>query len=281
MGTHEVLMDRLEKLLDGGQVPFSANLQFETGGTVNFWAMAVAGEYLRAIRFGTDAEKKKARLRAREYFDRQRKDGHMSRGLAIEQSCLDPHYNFHLVSAATIRLAAREAGHADVLADSGEWFRWHVGLYRSCMWNGEVFMPGLRAKGNPSWQTSTMAIRTILGLKPTGPAKKAAKWKERVFAGPRIVRQLLSLNDDLGGAKDSKETPFLRLPMTVRNYENGFVAFLQRPAAGSGLTILEPLDWVCVRNDSHDGPELGREWEKEPPALGKLVEERQLGKKAV
>jgi hypothetical protein len=277
MGTHEVLMDRLEKLLGGGEVPFAPNLLFESGGTVNFWAMGVAGEYLRALRFGTGEEKKKARQRAREYFDRQRKDGHMSRGLAVEQTCLDPHYNFHLVSAAVIRLGAREAGHADVLDDSGEWFRWHTGLYRSCLSDrGEVFMPGLRAKGSPSWQVSTIAIREILGLPRIGAAKKPEKMKDRFFAGPRVVRQLLESGDDLGGAKTSKETPFLRLPMTVRRHEGGHVAFLDR--AGADLTILEPLSSVSVRYDAVDALELGRNWEHDPPVqTAQLLKEDRFG----
>lgn len=279
MGTHEALMDRLEKLLDSKEVPFAQNLLFESGGTVNFWAMGIAGEYLRAQRFGTDPEKKKARQRAREYFDRQRKDGHMSRASAVEQTCLDPHYNFHLVSAAAIRLCAKETHQTDVLDDSGEWFRWHVGLYRSCMSpKGEVFMPGLRAKGPPSWQVSTMAIREILGLPRIGAAKKPDKWKERFFAGPRIVRQLLESGDDLGGAKASKETPFLRLPMTVRRYEGGHVAFLAPAAAG--LTILEPLNWVSVRYDQGKDFEIGRDWEKDPPVhTAALREEHRIGDK--
>lgn len=276
MGMHDVLMDQLEKVLDGEALPFAPNLQVESGGTVNFWAMAIAGEYLRAVRFGTGEETKKARKRAREYFERQRKDGHMSRGGAIEQTCLDPHYNFHLVSAASIRLAAREAKHDDVLDDSGEWFRWHVALYRSCLSrSGEVFIPGVRAKGDPSWQVSTMAIREILGLKRIGPAKKPEKWKERFFAGPRVVRQLLELDDDLGGAKSSKETPFLRLPMTVRRYEDGHVAFLAPPP--EGMKILEPLDWVSVRYDADNELETGRKWEHEPPVLANLKDERRLG----
>lgn len=275
MGTHERLLDRLETLLDGKEVPYAPDLQFETGGTVNFWAMAIAGEYLRALRFGTDQEKRKARKRAREYFDRQRKDGHMSRGRAVEQTCLDPHYNFHLVSAAAIRLGARESKHADVLADSGEWFRWHVGLYRSCLsGRGEIVMPGTRATETPSWQAPTMAIREILGLPRTGPAKKPKKWKERFFAGPRVVRQLLEEGDDLGGARTSTETPFLRLPMTVRRYEKGFVAFLARP--GASLTIIEPLDWVSVRHDSKE-LETGREWKRDPPEQKNLLAERRLG----
>jgi hypothetical protein len=280
MGTHEALMDRLEKLLDGEEVPFSSKLLFETGGTVNFWAMGVAGEYLRALRFGTGPEKTKARKRAREYFDKQRKDGHMSRGVAVEQTCPDPHYNFHLISAAVIRLGAREAGHADVRDDSGEWFRWHVGLYRSCLSaRGEVFIPGLRAKGTPVWQVPTAAIREILGLPRTGPAKKPKKWKERFFAGPRVVRQLLDDGDDLGGAKDSDETPFLRLPMTVRRYEGGHVAFLARPA--EGLTILEPLDWVSVRYDAQDDFDSGRDWKKDAPVQeASLQREDRLGEKA-
>lgn len=277
MGTHEVLMDRLEKLLDGDEVPFAPKLQFETGGTVNFWAMGVAGEYLRAQRFGTTEEKKKARQRARDYFDRQRKDGHMARGVAVEQTCPDPHYNFHLVSAAMIRLGARELGHADVLDDSSEWFRWHVGLYRSCMSaSGEVFIPGLRAKGKPSWQVSTMAMREILGLPRIGPATKPEKWKDRFFAGPRVVRQLLEKGDDLGGAKASTETPFLRLPMTVRRYEGGHVAFLA--PATEALTILEPLDWVSVRYDQNNELAIGRDWERQPPVqTAALLEERRLG----
>ena len=273
-------MDRLEALLDGEEVPFAARLQFETRGTVNFWAMGVAGEYLRALRFGTDEQKKKARKRAREYFDRQRRDGHMSRGFAVEQTCLDPHYNFHLVSAAVIRLGAREAGHADVLADSGEWFRWHVGLYRSCMTpKGEVAIPGLRATDPPSWQTATMAIRTILDLKPIGPAKKESKWKERVFAGPRVVRQLLRQGDDLGGAKDSTDTPFLRLPMTVRRYENGYVASLKTP--DEKLRIIKPLTWVSIRQDATPELEAGLDWRHDPPALRNLIAERRVGEQAV
>ncbi|HYN19914.1 MAG TPA: hypothetical protein VE078_03065 [Thermoanaerobaculia bacterium] len=277
MGTHETLMDRLETLLGGEEVPFAPKLQFESGGTVNFWAMGIAGEYLRALRFGSDPEKTKARNRAREYFDRQRKDGHMSRGFAVEQTCLDPHYNFHLVSAAVIRLGAREAGHADVLEDSGQWFRWHTALYKSCLSaRGEVFMPGLRAKGKPSWQVSTMAIREILGLPRIGAARKPAKLKDRFFAGPRVVRQLLAEGDDLGGAKDSDETPFLRLPMTVRQFEGGHVAFLSRP--GEELTILEPLDWVSVRYDADDDFEIGRDWEKDPPEqAASLRREQRIG----
>ena len=279
MGSHDALMDQLEKLLDGKELPFAPGLQFESGGTANFWAMAIAGEYLRATRFGTAEEKKKARKRAREYFDRQRQDGHMSRRDAVEQTCPDPHYNFHLVSAATIRLAALEAGHTDVLDDSGEWFRWHVGLYRSCLSDsGEIFIPGTRAKGDPSWQVPTMAIREILGLKRIGPAKKEDKWKDRFFAGPRVVRQLLEeKHDDLGGAKESKEAPFLRLPMTVRRYGKGHVAFLAAPP--NGLKLLEPLDWVSVRYDDKNKTETGRKWETEPPQLADLRDERTLGDK--
>lgn len=278
MGSHDALMDQLEKVLDGEELPFSPRLQFESGGTVNFWAMAIAGEYLRAFRFGTDAEKKRARKRAREYFERQRKDGHMSRGNAVEQTCPDPHYNFHLVSAAAIRLGAREAGHADVLADSGEWFRWHVGLYRTCLSDdGEVYIPGLRAKGAPEWMVATMAIREILGLKRIGPAKKPGKWKERFFAGPRLVRQLLEQGDDLGGAADSRETPYLRLPMTVRRYEKGHVAVLAPPREDD-LRLLEPLVWVSVQYTGRKNDlEVGRKWEREPPVLANLRDERRLG----
>lgn len=279
-GFHKPLMDRLEKLLAGEEVPFAPGLLFETGGTVNFWAMGIAGEYLRAQRFGTDQQKRNARRRAREYFERQRKDGHMSRGNAVEQTCPDPHYNFHLISAAAIRLCAKEAGHANVLGDSGEWFRWHVGLYRSCLSaSGEVFIPGLRAKGAPSWLVPTIAIREILGFPRVGVAKKPEKMKDQFFAGPRLVRQMIEKGDDLGGARSSTETPPLRLPMTVRHYQNGHVAFLDR--AGSGLTILQPLSWVSVLHDQNDKLEIGRNWETDPPVQMALREERRMGDKVV
>ena len=170
MGWHGVLINRILDLWEGPQKGAQLTLNkpslFESGGTVNFWAMGIAGEYVRANRYGTDAEKHYINNRVRnEYFQLQRTSGHMSRGKTIEQTCCDPHYNFHASAAAFVRLGALEFGHSDVLADSDEWWSWHVELYRTCMTpGGDVFIPGMRNKSVPLNLVAGAVMREVLSM---------------------------------------------------------------------------------------------------------------------
>lgn len=253
MGDHQALYDqRLFKLLHGQQVdrPEGRILFLDPqtpadllarhpqgavkGGTSNFFRMAAAGWLLWAVRFGKKEDVADALVRYRDLSARERNQGMW----LLEQCACDPHSQFHLSALVGFRLAAREGQLADVLADNDQQWRKLIGLYSlGATPDGEILLPATRAgqdRGQrvftrPFTQVGTAVYRLIKHLPMLGPSKKEDWFQNPVYGAgaPFAVRALLAAGDTFGGAAASTEVPKLRLPMHVRRFEGGHVAWLE------------------------------------------------------
>lgn len=253
MGDHQALYDqRLFKLLHGqpvdrpvGRILFldpqaPARLRAKypqgavRGGTSNFFRMAAAGWLLWAVRFGKPDDVTDAVERSKDLSSRERGQGMW----LLEQTACDPHAQFHLSAMVGFRLAAREGHLADVLADSDRQWRQLIGVYSlGATPDGEILLPATRAgqdRGQrvftrPVTQVGTAVYRLIKHLPLLGPSKKEEWFQDLVYGAgaPFAVRTLLAAGDTFGGAAASTEVPKLRLPMHVRRFEGGHVAWLE------------------------------------------------------
>jgi hypothetical protein len=253
--TGKSLMLDLSSVLAGGR------RQSVTSGTPNFRWMGAAWWYLWAIRYGAGtADRDDSRARVLELYRREIRLGHQ----LSEQTAPEPHDNFHRMAHAVIRLGAREAGDANVLAANTRWWAWRTALDAAgATPDGEVLLPGCRGDGGPTSQVGTAIYRMLVGLPHLGPAKSPKWWTDPAYGGgaPSLIRQLLARGDDLKAAAD---LPRLRLPMQI-----------QRTAAGHFLTLTgaledEPIiDWVRIRYGRpglHDIA-FGKDWKTSPEPL--------------
>lgn len=282
MGWHKILgPDRLGLLLAGKRVdklPGKDPL-FLARGTANFVAMAGAGELLRAYRYGTPAEQKEAHAAAAEVVGSQLSDGLLTVRGKCEQGAPDPHFNYHAVAVAAIRLAAIEFGLADLLVATGAWYRrmiWYLDEIATP--DGQVLGPGFRGKGGPHCQVADLLLREVTGRphqRPVGRGEGGV-WNEWRFAGAGQVRKLLRSGDDLGGAGTRRESAWLRVPVVLTRWEGGHLAVMERENVAANA--VEPIDWVRVEYGPVGQHRVtwGEDWKTPPPQppAGKLKSER-------
>lgn len=201
--------DRLLMLDLDSHLPGGGLVGKRSRGTVNFRAMAWAAEYVRVARGGevpawvpprrAQAYRDFWRRKALDYFERERASGLMG----VEQLCADPHHNFHVAAAASIRLGALEAGHPELVEASARYFRDLFAVYAAVATpDGSLCMSGARAKGTafPCTEVGSMIYRTVLGMPQQGVAQREELWSQNYYAAARAVRLLVRRGDDLGGA---------------------------------------------------------------------------------
>ncbi len=181
-----------------------------------------------------------------------------------EQTAPEPHDNFHRMAHAVIRLGAREASDADVLAANTQWWAWRTALdVAGATPDGEVLLPGCRGDGGPTSQIGTAIYRMLTGLPHRGPAKSPQWWTNPTYGGgaPSLMQKLLARGDSLKAAAD---LPRLRLPMQVHRTATGhLLTLIGKPEA-------EPIiDWVRVRYGVAGRHEItfGKNWKESPGVL--------------
>ncbi len=273
-GWHKVLYPPLLALAAGQKVapPAGKSLMLEPGsalaaahpegvspGTPNFRWMAAAWWYAWSIRFGNLDDRIQARERIAELYGQEKTVGHQ----LLEQTCPEPHDQFHRMSHAVIRLAAWEKTDSAVLAASAWWWSARTALDAAgATPDGEVILPGTRGDGGPTTQIGSAIYRMIAGLPHQGPARTAHWWTDPAWGGgaPAVVKHLLETGDHLGVR--FAPIPKLRLPMTVHRTPKGHQITLQ------GHPELEPIiDWVSVVYDrtGHHLVTFGKDWKTAPP----------------
>lgn len=228
MGTEKHFTRSIMALILGvAKKDMGNGLDFDQG-TPNHRALAVACGYGWALKFGDEAQKKKARERVRMLFGFQDK-GHYTWGETNE--CLTAsHYNWWGVAFAALRRFAGDAGDAEVLELTGRWWRQETALLAllsvpSGALKGSIVAPGGRTvfvQQKPESGGSVprdVVYRLIMGMntKPDEWFRKAAepqsfyanKDEELNAQGqpfldrtaPWIVRELVDSGDDFGGAR--------------------------------------------------------------------------------
>lgn len=276
MGWHDKLgIKRLWPLVQGQRVerlPGDDPL-FLRRGTVNFKAMARAGELIRAFRYGTLGQQADALAACRRYLVEQFRDGLLSNGSASEQGCGDPHLNYHLAALGAMRLAAVEFKLAELLDLTGRCYRWHLSYFRTVATpDGQVLGPGFRGKGGPWAQVADMVLREVDGLRHLGPVGpgEGGEWNEWRFAGAGLVRRLLRDGDDLGGAAATRKNPelvHLKVPLSIERSAVGHLAVLAYKNVPPRAVY--PIDWVRViygKPGDHQ-VDFGKDWATPPLEL--------------
>jgi hypothetical protein len=234
MGTEKSFTRSIMALiLDVADKDMGNGLDFDQG-TPNHRALAVACGYGWALKFGDEAQKKKARDRVETLFRFQNEGGHYT--WAETNECLTAsHYNWWGVAFAALRWFARKNNDARVLELTGDWWRQEMALLSlmavpSGKLAGCIVAPGGRTvfdKNHPASGGSVprdIVYRLIMGLK----LKKDDDWfktaaEPRSFykdknekldkdgkpfldiTAPWIVRDLLKSGDDFGGAREAGE----------------------------------------------------------------------------
>jgi hypothetical protein len=281
MGTHKLLYDQtLLPLLQGQEIPkpHGQGLMLDAQSppallakypgelarpTSNFLRMARTGWLLWAVRHGTSADVDDAVLGVQDVLARERREGLWLR----EQLSNDPHNQFHFSAEVALRIAATEGQLPALLQQSSE--RWDalLALYDLLATpDGEILGPSTRAgqdRGDrqyslPVTQVGTAVYRLLRGFPALGPSHGDDWWTDPVYGGgaPSALRRLLQTGDRIISGAVAK--PHLRLPMTVRRYTRGHLAWIE------GHREDQPIcDWVRVEysQPGHHQYTHGYDWE--------------------
>lgn len=229
MGTEKAFTRSIMALILGvARQEMGNGLDFNQG-TPNHRALAVACGYGWSLKFGDEAQKKKARERVRELFGFQDR-AHYTWGETNE--CLTAsHYNWWGVAFAALRRFARDAGDEEVLRLTGTWWRQEIallallsvpsGALKGCIvapGGRTVFIPQKPASGGsvPRDVVFQMIMKSDPNVKPDEWFQKAAEPKsfyanknEELTAegqpfldrtAPWIVHELVKAGDNFGNA---------------------------------------------------------------------------------
>ncbi|HEX3130299.1 MAG TPA: hypothetical protein VH394_23385, partial [Thermoanaerobaculia bacterium] len=182
MGTEKSFTRSIMALiLDVANKEMGNGLDFDQG-TPNHRALAVACGYGWSLKFGDEAQKKKARERVETLFGFQNDRGHYT--WAETNECLTAsHYNWWGVAFAALRLFARRNGDPRVLQLTGTWWRQEIALLAlmsvpSGKLAGCIVAPGGRTVFDEEHPASGGSVprdivyRLIMGLK----VKKDNDW---------------------------------------------------------------------------------------------------------
>jgi hypothetical protein len=230
MGTEKAFTRTIMALVLGvGRKDMGSGLDFNQG-TPNHRALAVACGYGWALKFGEEAQKKKARDRVRELFQFQ-DEGHYT--WAETNECLTAsHYNWWGVAFAALRWFAHDPKDEEVLRLTGKWWRQEMALLSlmsapSGKLQGCIVAPGGRTVYTPDFPASGGSVprdvvyRMIMGLK----VRKDADWFHQAevpiefyqgrndvpkpsldLTAPWLVRGLINkFGDDFGKARAAGE----------------------------------------------------------------------------
>lgn len=185
----------------------------------------------------------------------------------IEQMCADPHYGFHVASAALIALAAGWWRHADVRRKGEDWLRRHLAVVKSCAApDGAAAFPCTRAGTDPPlWDVATGVLREVRGLPHQGPLLRKP-WlpdREGWWVPIRLARLLVAEGADLQPRES--ELPFLRIPLKVTRHAWGHLATMGPSPYVKWID--DPVDWVLMRYGPPHQVEYGRSWTKAAPRV--------------
>jgi hypothetical protein len=223
-------------------------------GTANFRMMFVSAHYLHSVRFGTTAQKAKARTRMMQLLQTQEQNGHMVIAGANEQFVLDPHANFWNASMVAATWAAWDSNDAVMKQLCNKWWAIHF-YWLKQGWNGlEVRLPGTRFKGNtPFWGADTNAFKLAHG---TVFRPQANVWGSVIFLDKLLKRYPAALPTEsqyIAGR--------LLMPIHVRVNGTKRTIWMDRP---SELPMF-PLDWVQFDVINKNIFTFGRDWETSIP----------------
>jgi hypothetical protein len=226
VGAERLLADIVINLMKGNKVDAPPSERSCTRGTPNHKALARAGRYGWAFRYGGSALRENALQYADDFFDQQENVGHYAMGGANE--VLTPsHCTWWMLALGGFRAFALEFQHRDLIRRTRRWWRAEVALNRLGQTpDFRVVLPGARsnvpeagAKGGSS-PVRDVGLQLILGKRPfTVRAANRAKgpwWDARSDSGAWAIRWCLeTLRDDLGGAARATEADLPKLYNTL------------------------------------------------------------------
>lgn len=236
------------------------------GPTPNYIAMARVGYLGWAVLHGSGKDVERAKLFVADWLRRRLEIG-LWEG---EQTCPDPHAQFHLGSEIVLRDMALELRNKDLIEESSQRWQSIMRVYAACsLFDGTVWAPGRRAGQNhagkyltipPHNQCGTVVHMLARNYPLVGVYRKSDWWGSLAYGlGPiSRLREMLKSGDDLGLGtlamrpadrlaywKSAGTTlPKMKYPLTVDLYENGYEAYLTGGRAGNPERDGQP---TCTR----------------------------------
>lgn len=200
------------------------------------------------------------------FFGAQRVDGFMSRGNTTEQ--LSPSHSQWWINGVVglrwVLLTAKldkgvlPIARQELLDDISWWLRSHHALCRLFSTPVGIVAPGARAwpfkdiaKTNLppysySYGRSTLRDELYSAIERGRVRKVWDPEKNLDMAAMYFVNELLSLGDDLGGAKDStsKDLPYLKWPIHYERIGDEFFGWLPDIKGSRGLAVQRFAGWI-------------------------------------
>lgn len=230
---------------------------------------AVVVEYVRAIRYGTEAQIRRARAALLYLYREERAIGLWTN----EQLCPIPHDNLYVVAMGLALVGARECDDDHIEAEA----RWHWTSLLDAWDSGAtpdkfVCLPGRRVKGEPNHVCGTGILRILYDKSQEKALAKAAGWDAPENAGVRFVRdnrEKYGFDAMLAGA----ETWKLKFPMRVLRGEDFVLGTMQRPKGELGDADRATCDWMLCRWGKKGGRQIsyGNAWQTPVPAIGRAA----------
>lgn len=281
---HKRLLD-LEAGNDGGIPPLKERI----GGTPNVNAMRISGWLWWAHRFGSPSDVDPPRKLALAMLSEQESQGHM----LGEQCAPRPHDEYWIAPHAALRLVAVERKDKELLAATARWWRNELALcqagscpdgevHLACMRAGNEFGKGGFILSDPAQSAMSAIWRLVNGMKLLAPVTEKSI-ADPEFLGPRLIKHLLDIDDDLGvekaAIKRGLHLPFLRVPMKISRWGEGHQAAFQDNLDPSPLNA--PVVWINVIYQAPKGRKssnlvhFGRDWTKGKPDAPKTAQIRE------
>lgn len=255
MAWHTPLYNDLKTALASEPIVWLENsILWGQRGTPNYRMMFIGAHYLHSVRFGTPAQKAKARKRVLDLLDGQEtKYGHMTVSPnGNEQFVLDPHANFWIASMVALTWGAWESQDNTVIGACTRWWAIHL-YYLKKAWVGSgVRIPGTRLKGDlPGWDVDTKVFKLANQI----PFK----------IGPYESGSIVWLKKLLQTYPNALPKKYfagkLAMPLFFQETADGKLVWMAKPAK----LPLTPVDWVKSTGPGKGQFTFGKSWQTPPP----------------
>lgn len=228
------------------------------GGSPNQRLVSRVYYYAWAMKAGTATEKAEAKHLLLEFFSVGEQQGHYFFG--GNEVFPTSHYEVWYTGTTGARFFAWFYHDPELLAATAKWWKEEMALDKLLVRDGTIDTPGTRF-GGPG-QPTTNQLRDVLylmiskldlpsnpgggGKPPGGPGVPNSPWWNDFYnSGPWIMRNLLRLGDDVGGAASatSADLPILHNPFCVYTKGSDYVRWF--PVMTDAIQI---VSWVARIN---------------------------------
>ncbi len=254
-----------------------------SGGTPNHELLARTARLTWALEKGTQAQRDEELDGVVRFFDNQIEGGFMTRGRANEQ--LSPSHSQWWITAVLglrwLGWTLRESDPATsgkLMAVTGRWLRHHHAICRQFSTRQGIVVPGARAWPEPlpgkKYSGRCKLRDELFDAVESGRVRRLWPSEHLDMLGLFFADKLLRAGDNLGGARQSKELPKLRWPVSLRRDGESFTAWLTSIEGSDNLRCQRRATWRGAEDTYGFDDDPEDEW---PETIRLIVGERPEG----